>query len=378
MASHKAPSGSRRNVLKTIGGLSVAGALAGCTGGGGGDGSGDTTESGGGSTTSEGGSGGGMESELSFDATMAIVAMEMSQIPSVTAMREMLPAASDDRFTGSVRTFSGSTLAIQAMVSGSVDYYALSPGNVVQAQLAGNDLRVIATKVKGSDYVFAVQPDINSIDQIVEEGRSVGIAGLGGASHMQVAGIFLEEGYDPDTEVNIQQLGGSSTRTAAVASGKIDATIIHLDQFAQIQNEGFEGKSLFEVREYFPNFINHTITVPGAYLEDETKRAHIEAYMTEFVKANKRATEDFGWLYEKTQKYQSETLPEEDAKETWELNANVLNAWPYKESDFTKEDYEKQLTVLVGAGVLSKEDREKVDIDALVDTEIYANAIANL
>ena len=358
MTSHKGSSNSRRTVLKTMGGLTMAGALAGCT-------------SSFGSTESS-------SQEPEYEATMGIVATELSQIPSITAMREMLPATSDQRLTGSVRTFSGSRLAMQAMVSGSIDYYALSPGNVFQAQIAGNDLRVLATKVKGTDYVFAVQPEIDSLEQIVNQGKSVGIAGLGGASHMQVAGVFLKEGYDPQNDVNLQQLGGSSTRTAAVASGKIDATVIHIDQFKQIKDEGFEGKTLFELREYFPNFITHTVTVPASHLESDPERAHVESYMNQFVKANKRATEDFEWLYKKTEKFQAEPLPEEEAKESWELNANVLKAWPHQESDYQKEDYRNQIDVLVAAGVLKKSDAEKINLDKLLDMEHYRNSIENL
>lgn len=369
----------RRNVMKAMGGLMAGGALAGCTGqsdGSGGDG-GDGAD--GGQTTPM-----ATEAPPEYHAVFAIVEAELNQMPSIAALRELLPAASDDRLTGEVRTFESATLPLQALIQGAVDYYALSPGNVFQAQLAGNDPRILCTRLKGTDYLFVVNTnnaDVDTVNELFQGDYEIGIAGLGGLSHMQVAGVIEREGFDPQSpemEEKVVSVGGSGTRTSAVAAGQIDATIVHIDQYDRIRNEGAPVRRIGALTDYFPNFVAQTFTVRGEDVEKYDEGAHFEEYINQAVKAHKRASEDFEWVLGMTEKYSAHPLDEEDARESWEFNAEVLETWPYREGDYQKSDYQDSIDILKAGGVLTDEQADQIDLDRLLDFELFENALDNL
>ncbi|MFB6131675.1 MAG: ABC transporter substrate-binding protein [Salinigranum sp.] len=384
---------NRRNVLKSIGGLAVGGALAGCTGGNNGSnsgGDGGSSSSGGSSSggSSSGGSSGGNSTPTStpkpsYNAKMGIVSTEMNQVPSLAALRQMLPKDTDNRMQGSFRTFDSSSLPMQALVGGSIDYYALSFGNVVQAALAGTELVVIGTKNKGTDYAWVINtkkcPDVKSVKDLVDKGHTIGIAGLGGLSHTQVAGVLGKEGLptDPD-KANIVSVGGSSARTSAVASGKVDSTVIHIDQYRQLKEQGAPVDTLFQLKKYFPNFVGQTFTVRKSFLENAKTKAHAQAYIQVAVEADKLATENFDWLFKKVQEIQAKPLSKDSAKTAWKLNADTLKTWPYTKDAYTKESYKNYVDAQKAANILTDKQASQIDYDKLLNFDLWNSAVDNM
>lgn len=382
MRSNANDNQTRRRVLKTAGAVAVGTALAGCSSGNT-DGGSDGGDSNGGS--SGGNSNGGdtataTPEPVSFDATMGIIETELNQIPSLNALLNMLPEATDDRLSGSYRTFRSSSLPMQAMVGGEVDYYALSMGNVFQGHLAGNDLVTLGPKVTGTDYQMVIRSDIeaSSLEELVNGDYTIGVAGLGGLSHMQVAGVLKQEGLTTDVEkAGIQSIGGSGTRTAAINSGKIDATSIHIDQVQRLKSENAKIEVLFDFREYFPNFVSQAITVTQDFLDSPEGQAHVQNYMDVYLEANDLATNNFDWLHKRAQQVMASPLEKEDARKSWKFNADTINAWQYTKEGFNDEDFKKYADALVAAGVLSQEQYDKIDFDELLVHDYWDEAASD-
>lgn len=381
----------RRRFIKGIGGVAIGTALAGCSGGDGGDGGGsdggggDGSDGGGG----DGGDGGGSDGSdggsatpepLSYEARMGIVATELNQVPSLHALRNMLPEVTDDRMTGSYRTFRSSSLPMQAMVAGEIDYYALSFGNVIQAHLAGNDVVTLGPKLTGTDYQMVVRDDIDasSLEELVNGDYTIGVAGLGGLSHAQVAGVLALEGLTTDVEeAGIQSVGGSSARTSAVAAGNIDATAIHIDQVQRIQSEGAPVSVLFDFTEYYPSFVNQTYTVTQEFLDSPEGQAHVENYLQVAVEAHEAATKNFEFVYENAEQILAHPLDEQDAREAWEFNAETISTWKYTSEGYQDSDFEKYAQALNAADVLTDEQMDQIDFGAILNHDYWDEAASN-
>ncbi|QLG60327.1 ABC transporter substrate-binding protein [Halorarum salinum] len=364
----------RRRVLKTIGGLTATAAIAGCSGDGGDGGNGGDTG------TDTGGTSTPASESVTYDATMGIVATELNQIPSLTAFRNLLSQATDEQLTGSYRTFRNSQLPMQAMVGGEIDYYALSFGNTVSASLSGSDMRVLGPKTTGTDYQMVVRTDINAsnLQELVNGDYTIGVAGLGGLSHVQMAGVLAQEGLTTDVEeAGIQNIGGSSTRTSAVASGEIDATPIHIDQVGRIQSEDAPVEVLFDFREYFPSFINQAITVTQDFLDSEEGQAHVENYMQVMLEANEAATNNFDWLYENAQQLMAEPLDEEEARTSWEFNAETIETWKYEADGFNDESFQNYVEAMEAANVIDSNQVEEIEMDEILVHDYWDAAAEN-
>lgn len=343
--------------------------LAGCSSGGSDDASGD------GGNDNNDGSQETTTSKPSLSANIGQVGFDLGSIPHTAAVREWLTEETDGRMTGTIKNFSSGTLQLQSLISGDIKFYTSAPGNPYNAQIAGNDLRIIGTKITGTDYHIVVRGNVDGFEDFRNSDLSFGISSPGALSHIQPVGIFNKEGLSTD-EVNYVKIGGSSSRTQALASGNIDGSAIHIGQLQQLKNQDIDVKSLGMVMDYFPNFVQETVVTTARFLKDPVHEAFTQAYIDQLYRANKRATNDFDWLFQKTQKFQAESLSKEDMRGGWELNANELGAWPYTEDDgFVKKGYQGVLDMMHEGGLL---DKSEVDLDHMWEPKYADNAIAKL
>lgn len=358
---------TRRTILKSGSALAAGGLLAGCIGGSDGDDS----------------SGGGGQDEntptptpkQSYSANIGQVGFDLGSIPHTAAVREWLPQETGDRMKGTIKNFSSGTLQLQSLIAGDIKFYTSAPGNPYNAQIAGNDLRIVGTKISGTDYVMAVQSDVSGYQDFANSDLSFGISSPGALSHIQPVGVFNKEGIATDA-VNFVKIGGSSARTKALAAGNVDGAAIHIGQMEKLKKQNIDVKSLGLVMDYFPNFVQETIVTTARFLEDPVQEAFTQAYINQVYRANKKAMNDYNWVYQNTEQYQAQSLSKEDMRSTWELNANKLGAWPYKpDTGFVKDGYKGVLDMMDEGGLLNK---SEVPFDKMWEPKYADNAISNL
>lgn len=360
-------------MIKVTGSVAGASLLAGCGGDGGGGGNGGNGGSGG----NNGSGGDGSEDTPTpepedYQADIGQVGFDVASIPHTAAVRDMLPEATNDRFQGTIRNFSSGTLQLQSLVSGEIQFYTSAPGNPYNAQVAGNDLRILATKISGTDYIIVVREEVDGFQDFAESDLSFGISSPGALSHIQPVGVFEQEGIDKD-QVNFVNIGGSSERTQSLAAGNIDGAALHLGQFEQLQSQDAGVKSLGRVTDYFPNFVQECVVTTAEFLEDPLQEEFAQEYINQLYRANQRANEDPDWLFEKTQQYQAESLNREEFDSTYELNKNELGAWVTE--PINPEGYQGVLTMMDEGGLI---DAEEIDLDTMIAQEYSQNAADNL
>ncbi len=131
--------------------------------------------------------------------------------------------------------FRGGQLATQALVAG--DPPIVNIGTVVQANLQGHDVVLIAASENAYAYSVVVPPSITKIEQL--KGKKLGVSGFGSASY-NAALIFLRKfNLEPNKDVAIVVAGPTVERLTAMTAGAIDATLLTPTEVVSAKKRGF-------------------------------------------------------------------------------------------------------------------------------------------
>jgi NitT/TauT family transport system substrate-binding protein len=194
------------------------------------------------------------------------------------------------------------TTSVSSLLAGDVHVANASGGAVASAVVAGADLVMVACYLNSLPYELVVSETIKSAEDL--KGKSIGISRLGSASDVAARVLIRGLGLEPDKQVPIIQVGGSSERAAAFRVGRIAGFpsppgIIHL-------TKGMPFRVListadFQKRFEFP-YICATTTRSYLARQRETVKkvlmAHIET--VHFVKTRKDESKKIMAKYART------------------------------------------------------------------------------
>ncbi len=113
------------------------------------------------------------------------------------------------------------TTGTAAMVAGQIKFGAGSGGMIANAAVSGANLIAVGCFFNTLVYDLIVQESITTKEQL--KGKSVGISRIGSSSDVAARALLRGLGLEPDRDVAVIQVGGSTERAAAFASGKIAA-----------------------------------------------------------------------------------------------------------------------------------------------------------
>ena len=124
-----------------------------------------------------------------------------------------------------------SSTNVAVLVAGQIKFGNGTGGVIASAAVSGANLVAVACFVNTLPYELIVQESIKSKEQL--KGKSIGISRIGSSSDVAARVLLKGLGLEPDKDVPIIQVGGSSERAAAFRTGKIAAFpappgVIHL------------------------------------------------------------------------------------------------------------------------------------------------------
>jgi NitT/TauT family transport system substrate-binding protein len=194
------------------------------------------------------------------------------------------------------------TTSVSSLLAGDVHVANASGGAVASAVVAGANLVMVACYLNSLPYELVVNEAIKSAEDL--KGKSIGISRLGSASDVAARVLIRGLGLEPDKQVPIIQVGGSSERAAAFRVGRIAGFpsppgIIHL-------TKGMPFRVListadFQKRFEFP-YICATTTRNYLARQRETVKkvimAHVET--VHFVKTRKDESKKIMGKYART------------------------------------------------------------------------------
>ena len=129
----------------------------------------------------------------------------------------------------------GGQLAIQALAAG--DPPLMSIGQVVQANLSGFSLVLIAGVESFYDSTIFGRPGITRPEQL--KGKRLGISGYGAATHFAALILLKHLNLEAGKDVILVPGGPDAERVAALAAGKIDASVFNSSTVPVAKKMGF-------------------------------------------------------------------------------------------------------------------------------------------
>jgi len=128
----------------------------------------------------------------------------------------------------------GGQIATQALAGG--DPPIVNIGTVVQANLTGFNLVLIAAVETMYDQIVFARPGIAKLEQL--KGKRFGISGFGAATHYATIILMRHLSFDPK-DLALLPTGPDAERMAAMSAGKIDATLFTSSSAAPARRAGF-------------------------------------------------------------------------------------------------------------------------------------------
>lgn len=192
----------------------------------------------------------------------------------------------------------GGQIATQALAAG--DPPIVNIGTVVQANLQGYNLALVAAVQSKYDFYVFSRPEITRLDQV--KGKRLGVTGFGSATHNASTILLRHLKLEPNKDVAVMPAGVESEQIAGLLSAKIDLALftsvvayrarkVGLHQLFYIGDLDFEvqGNGLATNRSYIQS---HRETVKAAV------KGYVEAI--HYIYANKKEAQKIFAKYLRT------------------------------------------------------------------------------
>ena len=224
-------------------------------------------------------------------------------------------------------TMAGSSLAVQAMLAGDLPLSAVSSAAVVEADLAGAQIDIIAGVVNRVNNVVMALPEINSIADF--RGRRIGVPRLGDSNDFLVRYALRQASLEPDRDVSILQIGLNSEILTAMQNGAIEGGALSSPTTVRARRLGYHQAA--DLGDMGIPYQHTTVNVVRSYLQSnpDVVRRFLKAYIETIYlfRADKAFTKQVLAEFARTD-------DEEVLEETWELYANqYLERVPYPTLD---------------------------------------------
>jgi ABC-type nitrate/sulfonate/bicarbonate transport system substrate-binding protein len=171
-----------------------------------------------------------------------------------------------------------------AMVSGSeavMTNYTLE--QAMQAGSRDGSFTAVASSFKKSLFELMAAKNISSVLEL--RGKTIGVTALGDAPYNYAIGLLQKSGLT-SRDVKWVALGGDvNARAAALASGRIDATMLTAPAYFKLEQEGF--KALANISDY------DDIYAPTVYLFKTTTVTSNRKLPEQIIKAHAEAIKRF-------------------------------------------------------------------------------------
>ncbi|HEY7560243.1 MAG TPA: ABC transporter substrate-binding protein [Candidatus Binatia bacterium] len=112
----------------------------------------------------------------------------------------------------------------QTIVSGAAAVATTTATDALRAMAAGAPMKIIMVNIDQFQHLFVARPGISGPKEM--KGKKIAVSRYGAFSDIQTRFVVRQWGLDPDTDVQILQIGNSAARAAALASGGVDGAIV--------------------------------------------------------------------------------------------------------------------------------------------------------
>jgi NitT/TauT family transport system substrate-binding protein len=237
----------------------------------------------------------------------------------------------------------GSSLAIQAMLSGELPIIQAGGAGPIQANLSGTDTVVIATVAKKFNWWIFSQPNITRMEEL--KGKVFGTTRFGTQSDLASRIALRRFGIDPERDVTMVQTGGPAETVGAMVAGKVHAAAITPP--ATLQAKKMKLRDLYDLSKLDIEYhVNGVVTTRRFIKSSEDV---VRRFLMAYIEGAVRGQKDKAFAMKTMGKY-FRTDDREMLEETYELIIRSFNIPPYPAGIASLlQDLEKQNPKAKGA-----------------------------
>jgi NitT/TauT family transport system substrate-binding protein len=233
---------------------------------------------------------------------------------------------------GEVITMNGSGLSSKALIGGSIQIAPIATPTVINANLAGADMAILAHTMPGVIHALMVKPEIKTVEDL--KGKKIAVSSLGSLTDFLVRYIAKKKGLNPDRDFTLIQTGGDAERIIALSSGVVEAAAMSHPAYGRARAMGF--KMLWDSAK----------EVDYPWMEITTRRAIIKSdrdMIMNYVKAHLEGIAVFKKDREFSKKVIRKTLRIDDDEllnESYDIFSKAFLPTPYPKIAGMKTSYE--------------------------------------
>jgi len=217
----------------------------------------------------------------------------------------------------------GSSLALQAMLSGELPIIQAGGAGPIQTHLAGADTVIIASIVKKFGWWIFSQPNINRMEDL--KGKIFGATRFGTQSDLASRIALRRYGIDPDRDITMVQTGGPAETVSAMVAGKIHAAAVSPP--ATLQARKLKLKELLDLSKLDVEYHVNGLVTTRSYLS--THENVVRRFLMAYIEGAVRGQKDKDFAMQTMAKY-FRTHDREVLEETYEMVIkNGFNIPPY-------------------------------------------------
>ena len=114
-------------------------------------------------------------------------------------------------------------LITPALMQGDLDYTAALP-SISGPALNGLPFKFVGVVSRGTGYAIISKPEVQNVQGL--KGRKFGINSFGASDDFTVYTFLTKSGLDPNRDITLLSIGGTSARFAALTAGVVDAAAV--------------------------------------------------------------------------------------------------------------------------------------------------------
>ncbi len=216
----------------------------------------------------------------------------------------------------------GSSLALQAMLSGELPIIQAGGAGPIQTNLSGVDTVIMATIAKKFTWWIFGQPGINRVEDL--KGKIFGTTRFGTQSDLASRIALRRHGIDPERDITMVQTGGPTETLAAIVGRKIHAAAVSPPATLQARKLGL--KEILDLSKLDVDYHVNGLVTTRRFLRsnEDTVRRFLMAY----IEGTVRGMKDKPFAIKAMGKY-FRTGDRELLEETYELVIKNFNVPPY-------------------------------------------------
>jgi len=179
----------------------------------------------------------------------------------------------------------GSSMALQAMLSGEVPIIQLGGTASMQANLAGADTVIVATILKKFLFSIFSRPEITRIADL--KGKLFGATRFGTLSDFASRFALERNGLNPDRDIAMVQTGGQPETLLALLTGKVQGAALSVPAILKAQKANM--RELLDMAKLEATIHQNGVVTTRKYLKtnEDTVRRFLRAYTEGAVLAKK-------------------------------------------------------------------------------------------